>query len=91
MALVRRILGKFLGVVCHCFPLPLDIPTFATRCFHIPINVSAPSSERWNCGQEWSTNFAEMTPFLCHLGIFYMQQICDMGQTALLPFQRKAC
>jgi hypothetical protein len=23
MALVRFILGKFLGVVCHCFPFPL--------------------------------------------------------------------
>ena len=27
MALVRCILGKFLGVVCHCFPL-------LSRCFH---------------------------------------------------------
>ena len=32
MALVHCILHKFLGVVCHCFPLPLDIPTLATRC-----------------------------------------------------------
>jgi hypothetical protein len=29
-----------------------------------------------------SGNFAEMTPFLRHLGIFYMPQSCDMGQTA---------
>jgi hypothetical protein len=29
-----------------------------------------------------SGNFTEMTPFLPHLGIFYMPQICDMGQTA---------
>ena len=29
MALVRCILGKFLGVVCHCFPpFFLDVPTF---------------------------------------------------------------
>jgi len=29
MALVRCILGKFLGVVCHCFPpLFLDVSTF---------------------------------------------------------------
>jgi hypothetical protein len=27
MALAHRILGKFLEVVCHCFPLPLDVPT----------------------------------------------------------------
>jgi hypothetical protein len=53
MALARCILGKFLGVVCHCFPLPLDVPTFAARCLHILNNASAPSSERWNCGREW--------------------------------------
>ena len=28
VALVRWILGKFLGVVCHCFPPRLDVPTF---------------------------------------------------------------
>ena len=28
--LAHCILGKFLGVVCHCFPLPLDVPTFTT-------------------------------------------------------------
>jgi hypothetical protein len=91
MALARCILGKFWGVVYHCFPLPLDVPTFADRCLHIPTNASAPSSERWNCGREWSGSFAEMTPFSRHLGIFYMLQICDMGQTALLPFRRNAC
>jgi len=26
MTLVRCILGKFLGVVCHCFPPTLSIP-----------------------------------------------------------------
>jgi hypothetical protein len=63
MALACCVLGKFLGVVCHCFSLPLDVPTFAARCLHVPINVSSPSSERWNCGREWSGNFAEMTLF----------------------------
>jgi hypothetical protein len=48
MALVCCILGTFLGVVCHCFPLPLEVPTFTARCLHVPINASAPSSERWN-------------------------------------------
>jgi hypothetical protein len=52
MALARCILGKFLGVVCHCFLLPVDVPTFVARCLHVPINASAPSSERWNCGRE---------------------------------------
>jgi hypothetical protein len=46
MVLARCILGKFLGVVCHCFPLPLEVPTFAARFLHVPINASAPSSER---------------------------------------------
>jgi len=32
MALAHCILGKFLGVVCHCFPPPLDVPTLAARC-----------------------------------------------------------
>jgi hypothetical protein len=35
MALAQCILGKFLGVGCHCFPLPLDIPTFSARCLHV--------------------------------------------------------
>jgi hypothetical protein len=52
MALERCILDKFLGVVCHCSPLPLDVSTFAARCLHVPNNASAPSSERWNCGWE---------------------------------------
>jgi hypothetical protein len=91
MALAHCILGKFLGLVCHCFPLPLDVPTSAARCLYVPINASAPSIERWNCGLEWSGNFAKITSLLRHLGIFYMPQICDMGKTVLLPFRRKAC
>jgi hypothetical protein len=38
-----------------------------------------------------SGNFAEITSFLRHLGIFSMPQIYDMGLTALLPLRRKAC
>jgi hypothetical protein len=71
MALTRCILGTFLGVACNCFSLTLDVPTFAARCLHVPNNAGAHSSERWNCGREWSGNFVEMTPFLRHLGIFY--------------------
>jgi hypothetical protein len=63
MAMARCILGKFLGVVYHCFPLPLEVPTFAARCLHVPINASAPSSEKWKFGRELCGNFAEMTPF----------------------------
>ena len=35
MALAHCILGKFLGVGCHCFPPPLDFPTFSARCLHV--------------------------------------------------------
>jgi len=35
MALAHCILGTFLGVVCHCFPLPLDVPTLAARCLRL--------------------------------------------------------
>jgi len=35
MALAHCILGKFLGVGCHCFPPPLDDPTFSARCLHV--------------------------------------------------------
>ena len=35
MALARCIPGKFLGVGCHCFPPPLDVPTFSARCLHV--------------------------------------------------------
>jgi hypothetical protein len=35
IARVRCILGKFLEVVCHCFPPHLDTPTFATSCAYV--------------------------------------------------------
>ena len=35
MALTHCILGSFLGVVCHCFPPPLDVRTFTSRCLHV--------------------------------------------------------
>jgi hypothetical protein len=35
MALAHCILGKFLGVGCHCFPPPLPVPTFSARCLHV--------------------------------------------------------
>ena len=35
MALAHCILSKFLGVGCHCFPPPLDVPTFSARCLHV--------------------------------------------------------
>jgi len=35
MALAHCILDKFLGVGCHCFPPPLEVPTFSARCLHV--------------------------------------------------------
>ena len=52
MALAHCILGKFLGVVCHCFPPPLDVPTCAARCLQARNDARDPSSERRNCGRE---------------------------------------
>ena len=52
MALAHCILGKCLGIVCHCFPPPLDVPTFAARCLYVRNDARDPSSERWNCGRE---------------------------------------
>ena len=52
MALTHCILGNCLGVVCHCFPPPLDVPTFAARCLYVRNDARDPSSERWDCGRE---------------------------------------
>jgi len=52
MALANCILGKFLGVVCHCSPPPLDVPNFAASCLYVRNDARDPSSERWNCGRE---------------------------------------
>jgi len=45
MALARCILGKFLGVGCHCFPPPLDVPTFSARCHHVQRREGPPVAE----------------------------------------------
>ena len=75
MALVCCILGKFLGVVCHCFPLRLDIPTFTTRCLHVCHDARDPSGGRWNCGQECCPVILPKWWLPRHLGIFYIPQI----------------
>jgi hypothetical protein len=63
MALVRCILGKFLGVACHCFPpLFLDVPTFHHR---VPPRLPRRERSKWQKWELWarmlSGNFAEMT------------------------------
>ena len=70
MALVHCILGKFLGVVCHCFPPRLDFPTFAARCLHVRKDARDPISERWNYGREsLSGNFVYMASLFMPLEI----------------------
>jgi hypothetical protein len=44
--------GQVLGVVSHCFPLSLDVPTFVARCLSVRNDARDPSSERYNCGRE---------------------------------------
>jgi len=61
MALVHCILVKFLGVVYHCFPPRLEVPTFAARCLLVRTDARDPSGVRWNYGREkLSGNFAYM-------------------------------
>ena len=52
MAVAHCIVGKFLGVVYHCFLSPLPFPTFAAMCLDVCNDVRDPSSERWNWGQQ---------------------------------------
>jgi hypothetical protein len=42
-------------------------------------------------GEKCFDKFRLESEFHLFLGIFYMLQICDLGQKALLPLRRKAC
>ena len=91
MPLAHCILGKFLGLVCHCFPPPLDVPTFAARCLYVRNDARDPSSERWNCGREICPVILPKFRLPRKFRDFYVPQIYDMGPTALLPLRSKAC
>ena len=60
---------------------------------HAPPGVSTrdPSSERRNyLGEKWPVISTENCDFHAYtFGFFYISQICDMGQTALLPFPKE--
>jgi hypothetical protein len=45
MALARCNLRKFLGVGCHFFSPPLDVPTFSARCLYVQRCVRPPAEE----------------------------------------------
>jgi len=66
MALVRCILGKFLDVVCHCFPPHLDLPIFAARRLHVRNNARDPSSERCNYERERSKSIYNFNNFIIY-------------------------
>ena len=57
------------------------------------VSTRDPSSERRKyLGEKWPVILTESCDFHAYsFGFFYMPQICDMGQTAVLPFRRKAC
>jgi len=62
MALVRCILGKFLGVACHCFPRFLDVPTFQNQVPPRPPRRERSQRRKWELWTRMlSGNFAEMT------------------------------
>ena len=79
------------GVVCHCFPPPLDVPTFAARCLYVRNDLRDPSSERWNSGREI---FPVILPkFQLPHKFRDLLHAANLrhGMTALLPLRRKAC
>ena len=80
MALAHCILGSFLEVGCHCFPPPLDVPTFASRCLHVQATWETSISERRNYGREMAGQFClwfrlPRQPRV----LWHAAQICDMG------------
>ena len=52
MALAHCILNKFFGVGCHCFPPPLDVPTFSARCLHVQRRERPLATESGTRGRE---------------------------------------
>jgi hypothetical protein len=38
-------MGKFLGVGCHFFLPPLDVPTFSAKCLHVQRRERPPAAE----------------------------------------------
>ena len=86
MALAHCILGSFLGVGCHCFPPPLDVPTFASTCLHAQATWETSISERRNYGREMAGQFClwfrlPRKPRV----LWHAAKICDMGDGFTSP------
>ena len=91
MALTHCILGRFLGVGCHCFPPPLDVPTFVSRGLHVQATWETSISERRNYGREMAGQFClwfrlPRKPRV----LWHAAKTCDMGDGFTSP-PRKAC
>jgi hypothetical protein len=86
MALAYCILGKFLGVGCHCFPPPSEFPPSPLGAFtsNDARDLQQRKVEHF-VGEKCSEIFRLEIDFHVILEIFYRPQIYDMGQTALLP------
>ena len=86
MALVCCILGKFLGVVCHCFPPAFSRPHFRHQVSPRPSRRERSQRRKWELwARMLSGNFAEMTTSTLHLGIFYMPQIMTWDRRLYFP------
>jgi hypothetical protein len=67
MALAFCIWGKFLGVGCHFFPLPLDVPTFSTRCLHVRRRERPLAAEGGTlCGREMFRQVSSRIQITCN-------------------------
>jgi hypothetical protein len=87
MALVRCILGRFLGVVCHCFPPRLDVPTFATRCPHV--HHDARDGGRWNYEREYCPVICRNDDFHAILGSFTCRKSTTWDRRLYFPSERR--
>ena len=85
MALAHCILGSFLGVGCHCFPPPLDVPTFASRCLHVQATWETSISERRNYGREMAGQFCLWFRLNVNPAFFDMPRKSATWEPALLP------
>jgi hypothetical protein len=75
----------------YCTNLALG-PPFISRGTPHKTTWEASISERRNYGRELSDQILPtIATSTVIIGFFYMSQICDLGATALLPLQRKAC
>ena len=84
MALAHCILGSFLGVGCHYFPPPLDVPTFASRCLHVQVTWETSISEKTELR---ARNGRSILPVISTSTFFDKPRKSATWEMALLPPQ----